>query len=218
MYDVIVRSTLFGLRNADKVMTTNDKGRLLADVGQFTKAAQTAAQLDNVLGKGASAALDAMNCAANGHKALAKAGQVATWASNHVNPLLIGAAGYRVAVADDKPQALKREALGMTSMFIGEALMSTAFNSKYMTSVKSMMTNKYAKAALLILQGVAFVAGSIASSTLGYKLGDKLFPQRKQKEENKKILDKALKDFKSTQKAMKEQTPNQTLDSKKVSA
>ncbi len=218
MYDVIVRSTLFGIRNADKVATTNDKGRLLADVGQFTKAARTAAQLDNVLGKGASAALDAMNCAANGHKALANAGKAATWASNHVNPLLIGAAGYRVAIADDKPQALKREALGMTSMFIGEALMSTAFNSKYMTTVKSLMKNKYAKATLLILQGVAFVAGSIASSTLGYKLGDKLFPQRKQKEENKKILDKALNEFKTTQKVLKESAQNTTLDSKQVSA
>ncbi len=218
MYDVIVRSTLFGIRNADKVMTTNDKGRFLADVGQFTKAAQTAAQLDNVLGKGATAALDAMNCAANGHKVLTKAGKAATWASNHVNPLLIGAAGYRVAIAEDKPQALKREALGMTSMFIGEALMSTAFNSKYMTTVKSLMKNKYAKATLLILQGVAFVAGSIASSTLGYKIGDKLFPQRKQKEENKKILNKALTEFKTTQKALKAEAPNRTLDNKQVSA
>ena len=43
MYDVIVRSTLFGIRNADKVATTNDKGRFFADGGQFTKAAKTAA-------------------------------------------------------------------------------------------------------------------------------------------------------------------------------
>ncbi len=218
MYDVIVRSTLFGIRNADKVATTNDKGRFFADVGQFTKAAKTAAQLDNVLGRGATAALDAMKCATNGYEILVKAGKAASWAANHVNPLLIGAAGYRVAIADDKPQALKRETLGMTSMFIGEALMSTAFNSEYMKNVRSLMKNKYAKATLLILQGITFVAGSIASSTLGYKIGDKLFPQRKQKEENKKILDKALKEFQSTQKIMQEGDLNKTLDSKKVTA
>ena len=218
MYDVIVRSTLFGIRNADKVISTNDKGRILADIGQFTKAAKTAAQLDNALGKGASAALDAMNCAANSSKTLSAAGKAATWASNHVNPLLIGAACYRVGIADDKSQALKRETLGMTTMFIGEALMSTAFNSKYMTTVKSLMKNKYAKATLLILEGLAFVAGSIASSTLGYKIGDILFPQRKQKEENKKILDKALNNFKATKNELEKQASNQNLNNKKVSA
>ena len=218
MYDVIVRSTLFGIRNADKVVTTNDKGRLFADVGQFTKAAKTAAQLDNILGRGTSAALNAMNCAANSHKVLSNAGKAATWASNHVNPLLIGAAGYRVAIAEDKPQALKRETLGMTSMFIGEALMSSAFNSKYMTTVKSLMKNSYAKSALLILQGIAFVAGSIASSTLGYKIGDKLFPQRKQKAENKKILDKAVKELQTTTNVLNKESVNKTLGSKEVKA
>ena len=218
MYDVIVRSTLFGIRNADKVMTTNDKGRFFADVGQFTKAAKTAAQLDNILGRGATAALDAMKCASDGHKVLVHAGKAASWAANHVNPLLIGAAGYRVAVAEDKSQALKRESLGMTSMFIGVALMSNAFNSDYMTKVKSLMKNQKAKTALLILQGVAFVAGSIASSTLGYKIGDKLFPQRKQKAENKKILDNALKEFQTTQNAMKEESQKTTSVNQQITA
>ncbi len=218
MYDVIVRSTLFGVRNADKVLTTNDKGRCLADIGQFTKAFQTVAQLDNALGRGACAAIGKMNNVANQSQILAQAGKGAAWASNHVNPLLIGAAAYRVAVAEDKPQALKREGLGMTSMFIGEALMSTFFNSKLMQNFRNGLNNKYAKSILLILQGITFVAGSIASSTLGYKIGDKLFPQRKQKEENKKILEKALNELKTTTKAMDTQTPKTTLDNKQVSA
>lgn len=197
MYDVLVRSTLFGLRNADKVATTNDKGRILADVGQFTKAAKTAAQLDNVLGKGANAALNAMNCVSNKHQVLEKAARGANWAANHVNPLLIGAAGYRVLISDDKPQAFKRETLGMTSMFMTEAAMKHFFNSNYMTTVKSCMKNKYAKTTLSILEGVVFVLGSIAGSTVGYKIGDKLFPQRKKNEKNQEVLEKALAELKT---------------------
>ena len=60
MYDVFLKSAIFGVRNADKVATTNDKGRVFADVGQFTNAAKAAAQLDNALGKGAQAAINAM--------------------------------------------------------------------------------------------------------------------------------------------------------------
>lgn len=218
MYDVLVRSTLFGIRNADKIVNTNDKGRIFADVGQFTKAARTAAQLDNVLGKGTSAALDAMNCAANGYKVLQKAGKAATWASNHVNPLLIGAAGYRVAIADDKPQALKRETLGMTSMFMTEAAMTHFFKSNYMTTVKSLMKNKYAIAALSILEGVTFVLGSIAGSTIGYKIGDMLFPQRKKKAETKAIIDKTLKEIQNTNQAIKQNETNKTNTDKNLLA
>lgn len=127
MYDVFLKSAIFGVRNADKVATTNDKGRVFADVGQFTNAAKAAAQLDNALGKGAQAAINAMGSVAQNNKALETFAKGANWAANHVNPLLIGAAGYRVVVADDKEHALKREVLGMSSMFAGEAAIERIF-------------------------------------------------------------------------------------------
>lgn len=179
MYDVLVKSTLFGLRNADKVVNTNDKGKVFADIGQLTNAAKTAAQLDNALGKGAQAAINAMGSVAKGNKALEMAGKGANWASKHVNPLLVGAAGYRVAVADDKETALKREIFGMTSMFAVEGAIKTGLRSNYMQSIRQNMNNKHAKVLLGIIEGVGFVLGSIAGSTAGYKIGEYFYPERK---------------------------------------
>lgn len=185
MYDVFCKSAIFGIRNADKVANTDDKGRIFADVGQFTNAAKAAAQLDNALGKGAQAAINVMTEAAKGNKALDTIAKGANWASKNVNPLLIGAAGYRVIVADDKEQALKREVLGMTSMFAVEGAMKEALQSNYMKSFRAGIKNKYAKIALSILEGVGFVCGSIAGSTVGYKIGSELYPDKKVKKSEK---------------------------------
>ena len=182
MYDLMVRSTIFGVRNLDKTVNTNDKGRILASVGQMTKAAKTAAQLDNVLGRGADAAIKAAKTAADGHKILHKAAKCANWAADHVNPLLIGAAGYRVLSSDDKTTSLKREIIGMSAMFSGEALIKQAFNCNYMKSVKAGMKNPKAKIALSISEGVLFVVGSITCSTLGYKIAKKFFPDKNKTE------------------------------------
>ena len=100
------------------------------------------------------------------NKVLDYAVKGANWASKHVNPLLVGAAGYRVITADKKDEALKKEVCGMSAMFGTEALMKEFLNSKYLKDVHSGMKNKYAKAAL------AVIAGSIAGSSVGYKVGE----------------------------------------------
>ena len=146
MIDAIVRSTIFGVRNADKVVNTNDKGRIFADIGQFTNALSSTAELDNKLGKGAQAAITAMASASKESSVLRAAGKGAKWAAKNVNPLLIGAAGYRVLIADDKGTALKKETLGMASMFFVEGLMKDFFKSNIFTNLKSKVTNKYVKA------------------------------------------------------------------------
>ncbi len=174
MYDTLVRSTIFGVRNADKVVNTADKGRIAADVGQFTNAVKTAAQLDNSLGKGAQAAINVMGKAANKYKAIEIAGKGAEWASKHVNPLLIGAAGYRVLTAENKEKALKREIFGMSAMFGGEYLMKEFFKSNTMANFRAGINNKYLRIGLGILEGILFVGGSILSSNIGYKFADKL--------------------------------------------
>lgn len=172
----LVKSGTFGSRNANKVLSNNngvdDKGRFAATAGQFTNAGKAAAKLDNTLGKGTQAAINAMCSASKHNKILEYAGKSANWASEHVNPLLVGAAGYRILVSDDKEAQLKKEVFGMSGMFGIEALMKNFLNSDYLKEVHSKMKNKYAKAALAVIEGLGFVAGSIAGSTAGYKFGE----------------------------------------------
>ena len=131
------KSLIFGCRNADKVINTNDKGRIFADIGQFTNAATAVSRLDNAVGRGAQSAINAMGHIAKESKVLTAATKGATWASQNVNPLLIGAAGYRVLISDDKECALKREILGMSSMFGVEALVKEIFKSNMFQNFKT---------------------------------------------------------------------------------
>lgn len=193
MYDALVRSTLFGIRNADKVVNTNDKGRILADVGQLTNAAKAAAQLDNALGKGAQAAINAMGSVAENNKALSLASKGARWASQNVNPLLIGAAGYRVLTSDDKETSLKREIWGMSSMFAVESAIRAGFSSDKFASIRASLKSPVARSLLGIAEGVVFVLGSIAGSTFGYKLGEYFYPDKKGSQKQAKLNLEELK-------------------------
>lgn len=197
MYDVLVKSTVFGVRNADKVLNTNDKGRILADVGQFTNAAKAAAQLDNTLGKGAQAALNTLGKATKESKALNQLAKGAQWASKNVNPLLVGAAGYRVVTSEDKANALRRELWGMSSMFAVENLIKTFFSSaSYQNFKNRAITNQKLKSLVLALEGILFVGGSIAASTTGYKIGKALHPD-KVKNNTKKLNYEEIKNMTS---------------------
>ena len=190
MIDSIVKSSIFGLRNTDKVVNTNDKGRIFATVGQYTNAFKAAAALDNSLGKGAQAAISAMKTASDESKIVRWAGKGANWASKNVNPLLIGAAGYRVLTAEDKGTALKKETLGMSSMFMTESLMKQFLKSDKMVNLRTRISNKYLKAGLSILEGIFFVCGSIAGSTAGYKVAEAFIENKKNKTINLKTIDK----------------------------
>ena len=218
MYDTLVRSTIFGVRNADKVVNTADKGRIAADVGQFTNAVKTAAQLDNSLGKGAQAAINVMGKAANKYKAIEIAGKGAEWASRHVNPLLIGAAGYRVLTAENKEKALKREIFGMSAMFGGEYLMKEFFKSNTMANFRAGIKNKYLRIGLGILEGILFVGGSILSSNIGYKFADKL-NEISSKNTHKEINDisKELKEETAKLEKVKTEIAKNTTIKEKVS-
>lgn len=196
MYDALVKSTIFGFRNADKVVNTDDKGRIFADIGQFTNAAKAAAQLDNIVGKGTQAALTAMGELSGKSKILSCARKGANWASRNVNPLLIGAAGYRVLIAKDKETALKREVFGMTAMFGAEAAMKQFFKSNIHNNFVNKLPNQKLKALATLTEGILFVMGSIAGSTLGYKLGELFFPEKteikKKEQEKEEILKEIL--------------------------
>ena len=176
MYDVIAKSLVFGTRNLDKVtnVTTNDQGRIFATAGQFTNAAKAISNLDNSVGKGASAAINAMGKVAEGNKALNAVAKGVNWASKNVNPLLIGAAGYRVFKADNKMDALRKEAYGMSAMFGVEYAMNSLFKTQGWAQLLDKIPGSKGKVIGKIAQGLLFVCGSIAGSTLGYKIGDSM--------------------------------------------
>ncbi len=189
---VFLKAATFGGRNADKVVNGSnghhDEGRVFATTGQLTAAGKAAAKLDNVLGKSAQAAIDIMCKTSEHNKVLDYAVKGANWASKHVNPLLVGAAGYRVLAADKKDKALKKEVCGMSAMFGTEALMKEFLNSKYLKEVHSGMKNKYAKAALAVIEGLGFVAGSIAGSGVGYKVGE-IYVEKTNKKKSSAVED-----------------------------
>ena len=113
MYDVLVKSLVFGGRNFDKVTNAqvHDEGRILATAGQFKKAINTVQSLDNKVAKGASAAIEQVSKVAKASKyasTFEKVNKAANFAAKNVNTLLCVAAGYRVATAKDKKKALRR--------------------------------------------------------------------------------------------------------------
>lgn len=180
MIDAMVRSAIFGVRNVDKVHN-GDTGRSAAATFQLFNAGknalESAAKLDNTLGKGAQSAVAAMETVSKSGKAVEIAAKIVKFGSDNVNFLLCGAAGYRILKADNKEKAVKKELWGMSTMFGVEHLMREGFKSKAMTNFKNNVNNKYLKAGISILEGVLFVLGSIAASTTGYKIGEALYDE-----------------------------------------
>ena len=180
MYDVLVKSLVFGGRNFDKVTNSkvHDEGRILATAGQFKKAINTVQSLDNKVAKGASAAIEQVSKAAKASKyasTFEKVNKAANFAAKNVNPLLCVAAGYRVATAKDKKKAIVREAVGMTTMFAVEKQMNNYIKMAKTSGWVSKIPNKNLRILAEAGLGLAFVAGSILSSTAGYKVADKAY-------------------------------------------
>ena len=192
MLDALVRSAIFGIRNVDKVQN-GDTGRSAAMSFQLynagKEAVDMASKLDNAVGKGAQTAVKAMETVSNSSKALKCASKVVDFGSKNVNFLLCGAAGYRIYKAENKEKAVKKEIWGMSTMFTAEHLMREFLNCKKMMNFKAGIGNKYLRWGLSILEGVAFIVGSVTASNAGYKIGEKLYDYE-QKTYKKLKLDK----------------------------
>lgn len=196
MYDVLVKSLVFGGRNFDKVTNSkvHDEGRILATVGQFKKAINTVQTLDKNCPKGASAAIEHVAKAAKASKyasTFEKVNKAANFAAKNVNPLLCVAAGYRVATAKDKKKAVVREAVGMGTMFAVESQMNKYINMVKKTGWVSKISNPKLRMLAEAGLGLAFVAGSVLSSTAGYKVADKAYSMYESKKTNKTETAKA---------------------------
>lgn len=188
VYDVITKSLIFGTRNFDKVTNSaiHDEGRIFATTGQFANAAKAIAALDNKVGKASTAAINAITKATESNRALTTVAKGVNWAAKNVNPLLIGAAGYRVLTSKDKMDTLNKEVFGMSAMFGVEALMKMGFESAAWTNLINKIPGTHGKVIGGIIQGLLFVAGSITASTIGAKIGTKV---------NESIKANAVKDI-----------------------
>jgi len=184
VYDVIAKSLVFGVRNLDKVtdVTRHDEGRIFATAGQFAKAAKSISALDNSIGNASTAAINGITEISKKSRVLDTTLKGVNWASKNVNPLLIGAAAYRVAVADKKLEAANKELFGMSLMFGVEHYMNKIFKSNAWLNLTNKITNKKLQTIIKIFEGLIFVGGSIAASTAGYKIGDFVNSQVKKNE------------------------------------
>lgn len=196
VYDVLVKSLVFGGRNCDKITNSkvHDEGRVLATVGQFKKAVNTVRTLDEKCAKGASAAINHVADAAKASKyasTFEKVNKAANFAANHVNPLLCVAAGYRVATAKNKKKAVVREAVGMSTMFAVESQMNKYIKMAKTSGWVSKIPNKNIRMLAEAGLGIAFVVGSVLSSTAGYKAADAAYSLYESKKANKSETAKA---------------------------
>ncbi|MDD3237009.1 MAG: hypothetical protein PHV37_02800 [Candidatus Gastranaerophilales bacterium] len=193
-------SAIFIARNTDKVKH-GDIGRAPVILAQTGSLVDKVSKLDNSVGKTTKTALDAFEKSTSfGSKALNVAGKL-------VNPLLIGAAGIRVATSENKEATLYHEAGGMSAMFAAEKLMKsktakeivrqkgdnlTEFaleklgkNIKTIGNMSAKSKNKVMMATGFILSGLAFVGASMLGYDLGSKVGDSAYQKKHKNTENK---------------------------------
>ena len=184
-----VAALIFCARNGKKV-ENGEIGRFPVAIGQANKFVNSVVNLDNAIGKGTKAAVDAFKLAAKGDKLLDYAGKGVKFASEHINPLICVSSGINILTSDDKTATFLQQAPALTTMFSVEKLMK-----KYMDSDKNEAKLKKWADELLkfaeekglgkfstttlgklpaILKGTLFVIGSVSAYSAGQKFGNLL--------------------------------------------
>ena len=175
----IVSSAIFCARNVDK--TENGQiGRSAVAVGQGAKVVDYVTKLDNTVGKTAKTAVDALQTAAKSEGIFKFAGKAVDFASKNVNPLICVSSGIDVLMSDDKESAIVTNATAVGSMFGAEHLMKNHMDKipkiKCLKGVseKILKFSKETKGAgklPAIINGTAFVVGSVVAYNAGEKFG-----------------------------------------------
>ena len=117
-----IATAIFSIRNYGKA-NRGDSGRLPAAIAQTTNSAGQA--INSIIDK----VDDLGRWAEVGTKVGEKAARVSRLASKITNPLLVGAAGYRVIKDEDRESALVEEGLAMSGMFAGERMYKIVRNT-----------------------------------------------------------------------------------------
>lgn len=190
-----VATGIFAIRNADKTMNDNI-GRLPVTIGQSASLIKAGAQYSedsakiikttqninntdkvfnnlskvaNYTSKKIKTVLNTLDDVAKSDKVFNGLSKAVKFASDNVNPLIVASSGLNVALADkeDRKKVLIAESGSIAGMFIGEGWMKKNLDG---------ILNKLPinKKWIPIIKGIVFVSGSITSSTIGQKIGQKV--------------------------------------------
>lgn len=184
-----VASGIFTFRNIDKT-ANGDIGRGAVAYGQAAGVLQEAAKGTGAVGSAARSTMSVFSKMAKQHKAFEYAGKVTKFAVDNVNPLICVAGAYKTLKSDDKVKTGITEFCALGTMFAGESLIKNNYDLVVNSKICKNVLKKASDTKLLkpvfeylakhnlsgkvgsIIKGLAFVAGSIGSYTLGQKLGE----------------------------------------------
>lgn len=185
-----ISSAIFCVRGVNKAETQDKPFRAYIAAGQAAKVFDQVSKLDNVVGRGARASVDAFKVAAQGSKALDYAGKALGFLTDNINPLICISAGIDVLNSDNPTAAVVTNGTALASMFTVESLMKKHLDEIPKMSFMKGITEKVMKFATkhgvegklpTILHGVAFVVGSCAAYSVGEKFGDLLVGKKSDK-------------------------------------
>lgn len=189
LLEVCVPSGIFCWRNIQK-FENGDTGRGTVAFAQGAKIAEAITKYDDTVGKTATEAINIFNKYAENSKVLDYTGKAVKWATKNVNPLICASSVLKVGLSDDKPKAAVIETGAIAGMFAGEGLMKAEMGKlingsnieKAASKIGKVKVFKPLSEALLkagnsskaaaIIKGVTFVCGSMASYSVGQKLGE----------------------------------------------
>lgn len=172
----VVSSIIFARRNIDKTQN-GDIGRAPVAAAQCINAFGEISRYNKVLAKGTDAAVGLLQNAAKNSKALDYTLKGVSWATKHVNPMIAVSGVVKTIRSEDKLSTGITETSALGTMFAGEKLVNCVLEALSKCNFKNpaiaKIFNKNTKIGAIV-HGVLFVAGSIASYSLGEYMGKKM--------------------------------------------
>lgn len=165
MFSLLSTALFFG-RNGYRAQNGED-GRYIVAGAQGVKLIREGAKANNIFASGARNVLNSMETLAKSDKTFNAVSKAVKFASDNVNPLITCLSVFNVITSEDKQTAFISESGNIIGMFAAEGWMAKNLD-KYLSKLP--INKKW----MPIVRGVAFVAGSITSSTLGQKITSKL--------------------------------------------
>lgn len=184
-------SSFFALRNVDKT-ENGEVGRSAVAWGQIAGVTQEVAKYDGAIANTARSALSVFSDMAKQNKAFEYAGKATQFAVNNVNPLICVSGAIKTAMADDKIKTGTTEAAALAFMFAGEGLTKLHYDKLVNSQTCKNLLESASKTTVLkpvfeyisknklggkvgaILKGIAFVAASMTSYSIGENIGGDL--------------------------------------------
>lgn len=148
----------FTYTNANKA-AAGDVGRIPVTAAQAAGVAKSLAQMNTT-------AQNVLNIASKDPVAR-RLGKMATFASEHVNSLIVASSGFKVLTAskDERKKTFLTEGGCLAGMFIGEGYMKRGHLDN---AIAKLPINAKWKP---LVRGLVFIAGSITASTIGQAIG-----------------------------------------------